>query len=61
MTPELETCFHCDEPTGRCGDDSLYDEEGVGPFCQECFENECFEHGEGMATIIRTKFTKKED
>ncbi len=35
----LERCCICDDPTGRAGgaDDSLYTEEGEGPFCWECF------------------------
>jgi len=36
---EIERCFLCDEPTGKAGrlDDSLYDEDGYGPYCEECF------------------------
>ena len=34
-----ELCCHCGEPTGRAGrgDDSLYTDEGEGPFCPSCF------------------------
>ena len=36
---ELEYCCECDEPTGKAGkgEDSLYTEDGEGPFCSECF------------------------
>lgn len=35
-----EMCCKCDEPTGRAGkqDDSLYLEDGSGPYCEACFE-----------------------
>ncbi len=34
-----EYCFLCDSLTGRAGryDDSLYDAEGKGPYCPECW------------------------
>ena len=31
-----QLCCKCDEPTGRCEDDTIYDEDGDGPFCEEC-------------------------
>jgi len=33
-----EYCFKCGEPTGRAGagEDSLYDEQGQGPYCESC-------------------------
>ena len=36
---QIEICFLCDEPTGGAGrlDDSLYNEEGKGPFCPKCW------------------------
>jgi len=36
---KLETCCLCDAPTGNAGkhDDSLYGENGDGPYCDECF------------------------
>jgi len=36
----LEYCYICGEPTGRAGwsDDSLFDGEGNGPFCEECWQ-----------------------
>ncbi len=35
----LEYCCHCGEPTGRAGkgEDSLYAEDGTGPYKPECF------------------------
>lgn len=35
----VETCCECEQETGRAGihDDSLYFEDGSGPYCQECF------------------------
>ena len=40
MPGDLELCRWCDDPTGRAGrhDDSLYTEDGQGPFCEGCFE-----------------------
>jgi len=39
----LETCTICDDETGRAGagDDSLYLEDGTGPYCERCFEIRC--------------------
>jgi len=43
-----QLCCKCEEPTGRCEDDSLYiDDEG--PFCEICWEE--------MASEDRTKET----
>lgn len=35
----LEYCCACGKPTGRAGrgEDSLYTDDGEGPFCVECF------------------------
>ena len=35
-----ELCSRCDEPTGRAGagDDSIYAENGDGPFCLPCWQ-----------------------
>ena len=37
---ELERCCICDQETGRAGrlDDSLYLDNGEGPFCEECWD-----------------------
>jgi hypothetical protein len=34
-----EVCIHCKDLTGRAGrfDDSLYTEDGTGPYCENCF------------------------
>ena len=39
----LETCTTCGDETGRAGagDDSLYLEDGTGPYCERCFEIRC--------------------
>ena len=36
----FEYCFKCDEPTGKAGIDnnSLYDENDCGPYCEECWD-----------------------
>lgn len=35
-----QLCSDCDEPTGRCEEDSIYtDDEGKhGPLCEECWD-----------------------
>lgn len=42
---EEERCCICDEPTGRAGkqDDSLYLENGQGPYCEKCWMSVCGE------------------
>jgi hypothetical protein len=34
-----EHCFLCGAETGRAGagEDSIYDDDGAGPYCEECF------------------------
>lgn len=32
-----QMCIKCDEPTGRCEDDTLCTEDGFGPLCEECW------------------------
>lgn len=34
-----QLCSKCDDPTGRCEEDSLYadDDCEVGPLCEECY------------------------
>lgn len=36
----LQLCCDCDEPTGRCEEDSIYaDEDGEhGPLCESCWD-----------------------
>jgi hypothetical protein len=38
----IELCCECDQPTGNAGrlDDSLYTDDGKGPYCHDCFEVE---------------------
>ena len=37
----LEYCCDCGDATGRAGrgDDSLYTDDGEGPYCAECWDN----------------------
>jgi hypothetical protein len=35
--PPEQRCSLCDATTGRCEDDSIYDEETELPICDECF------------------------
>lgn len=32
-----QLCVLCEQPTGRCEDDSLYGDDEVGPLCEECW------------------------
>jgi len=34
-----QLCSQCDEPTGRCEDDSLYLEDETGPLCENCWHD----------------------
>jgi hypothetical protein len=39
---KIERCLWCNEPTGRAGgcEDSLYsNDEGIGPFCERCWDD----------------------
>lgn len=38
-----QLCDVCDQPTGRCEDDSIYLDSGEGPLCPDCYSEE----GEG--------------
>ena len=31
-----QMCCCCNEPTGRCEEDSIWDEKTGGPMCEEC-------------------------
>ena len=37
----LQLCSECDEPTGRCEEDSIYlGEDGeIGPLCEDCYHD----------------------
>ena len=32
-----QLCILCEEPTGRCEEDSLYLEDETGPVCENCY------------------------
>lgn len=32
-----QLCVECGEPTGRCEEDLIVNEEGYGPLCESCF------------------------
>ena len=34
----LQLCCQCDEPTGRCEEDSIYLDDDTGPLCESCYE-----------------------
>lgn len=35
---ETQRCYECDEPTGRCEDDTMYSFDEF-PLCEDCFHN----------------------
>lgn len=35
--PKIQRCADCDDPTGRCEDDSLYVDEGHA-VCEDCYD-----------------------
>lgn len=35
-----QLCASCDEPTGRCEEDSIYTDAEYGPLCESCYDNE---------------------
>ena len=53
-----ELCIECEAETERCGEDSIYTEEGHGPLCVECWhktpeyllENAEVSRGDGSAS-----------
>ena len=32
-----QLCCKCEEPTGRCEEDSIYIDDDTGPLCEECY------------------------
>ena len=32
-----QLCCDCDQPTGRCEDDTLNTDAGLGPLCESCW------------------------
>jgi hypothetical protein len=35
-----QLCCKCSEPTGRCEEDSLFDLNDYGPYCEQCYYSE---------------------
>jgi len=31
-----QLCVSCDAPTHRCEEDAIYNDDGVGPLCEDC-------------------------
>jgi len=58
----LERCFSCDDPTGHAGagDGSLYDELGLGPYCQDCWDKQQagFIANDGTADDLRRQLAE---
>ncbi len=56
----LQLCCVCDDPTGRCEDDSIDCGCGAGPFCVDCWhghwcrEREAEEHEANKAAVSRS-------
>jgi len=48
-----QMCAACDQPTGRCEDDSMYN-ENVGPLCMECVA-----YGKGESRMTPEKIALK--
>lgn len=50
-----EYCIECDGETGRAGaaEDSLYREDGTGPYCEGCFVPPCPACAELRAEVER--------
>lgn len=34
----LQLCCSCEEPTGRCEEDSMNKDDDTGPYCESCFQ-----------------------
>ena len=53
-----ERCIDCDDLTGRSGqaEDSFYTPNGVGPFCQPCFDDgEAIDQRERQKEALRAR------
>jgi len=35
-----QLCSNCGKPTGRCEDDTLWDEETEEPLCEDCYKEQ---------------------
>ena len=54
---ELERCCDCDDTTGKAGqsEDSLYTSNGVGPFCETCWnEGNAIERREDQIAELKS-------
>lgn len=50
-----QLCCQCDEPTGRCEDDSMYADD-IGPLCEECYPAACQQVNDNRAGGIATQW-----
>ena len=48
----LQKCFLCDQPTGKCSEDSLQTESGHGPFCEGCWNESACKSCETIGTVL---------
>lgn len=55
---EHEMCSACGDPTGKAGkgDDSHYDSEGHGPFCDDCWEKHLEKQQETPINEARSRY-----
>lgn len=55
---KIQRCSNCDEPTGRCEDDSIYvgESNSIGPLCEDC--HDCYER---LQKKIQQAITKQID
>jgi len=54
----LELCCCCDTPTDKAGasEDSLYTEDGEGPYCEPCYNDAHIEELEDEIVTLRNNF-----
>lgn len=38
-TKDYQVCVECGNRTGFCEEDALYDDDGYGPLCEDCYDN----------------------
>lgn len=55
MRSAADRCCKCDELTGRAGkgDDSIYAEDGEGPFCVRCHREYCENQGYDSPAAVK--------
>jgi hypothetical protein len=41
-----QLCIICNQPTERCEEDALYDDNDEGPLCEQCYDNKFIKKGE---------------